>query len=141
MIVGKTLPFITAYVEQLSGGMESRRSGAGLTAGRQAWLGFCLMCLIVTEALCWRKFVRASLGRYGEALWSWYFCGPISWDLLLAVSTEVVWKRFGTYEGVLVLDDSDKKRAKVTHRIPSVHSYKNKEGTGTVRGQEVLFLS
>jgi hypothetical protein len=40
----------------------------------------------------------------------------------------------------LVLDDTGKKRSKVTQRIPYVHYFKDKQGTGTVRRQEILFL-
>jgi hypothetical protein len=41
---------------------------------------------------------------------------------------------------VLVVDDTGKKRAKVTKRIPDVHHFKDKDSTGTIRDQEVVFL-
>lgn len=47
---------------------------------------------------------------------------------------------FGKYEGILVIDESGKKRSKVTKRIPFVHYDKDKEGNGTIRGQETVFL-
>jgi hypothetical protein len=56
------------------------------------------------------------------------------------MSVRVVLESFATWEGVLVVDDTGKKRAKVTKRIPYVHYFKNKAGTGSIRGQEVVFL-
>ena len=141
MIVGKPFPFVTEYVEKLSaalGQKEKRR--AGLTFGQKAWLTFCIMSIFVTESLCWQKFVRAGLGRYSEALLSYYFHYPLTWSLLLAISVRIILESFQTYEGILVIDDTGKKRSKVTKNIPYVHYYKDKESTGTIRGQEVVFL-
>ncbi|MFL7868697.1 MAG: transposase [Anaerolineales bacterium] len=140
MIMGNPLPFVEAYVEQLSAGLESHQPKAGLSRGQKAWLSFGLMGIMVTESVCWRKWVRAGLGRYSEALLSWYFRGPMAWGLLLSFSVKLLLESFGTWEGVLVLDDTGKRRAKVTKRIPYVHYFKDKQGTGTMRGQEIVFL-
>ena len=140
MLVGKPLTFITEYVEKLSTGLEQKQCKPGLTTGQKAWLSFCIMCIIVTESVCWRKYVRVGLGQYSEALLSYYFCCDMTWDLLVAVSIRVVLDSFRSYEGILIIDDSGKKRSKVTTRIPFVHYYKDKESTGTIRGQETIFL-
>lgn len=89
MLMGSPLPFVVAYVEQLSAGLGRCRSSTGLTRGQKAWLSFCLMGIVVTESICWRRLVRAGLGRYSEALLSWYFRCPMSWDLLLSVSVHL----------------------------------------------------
>lgn len=140
MLVGKPLYFIEEYVAELSLGLTPPQRPAGLSPGQQAWLSFCLMCIMVTESVCWRNFVRAGLGRYSEALLSFYFNGPLTWELLLAISTHIVLKYFNTWEGILVIDDSGKKRSKTTTQIPYVHYFKNPQGTGTLKGQEVVFL-
>lgn len=140
MIMGNPLPFVEAYVERLSASVEACQPKAGLSPGQKAWLSFCLMGIIVTESVCWRKFVRAGLGRYSEALLSWYFRGPMAWEVLLSLSVGLLLESFGTWEGVLVLDDTGKRRAKVTKRIPYVHYFKDTQGTGTIRGQEVVLL-
>jgi hypothetical protein len=140
MIMGNPLPFVEAYVEQLGARLASHQPKARLSPGQKAWLSFCLMGIIVTESVCWKKFVRAGLGQYSEALLSWYFRGPMPWDLLLVLSVRLWLDSVGTWEGVLVLDDTGKRRAKVTTRIPHVHYVKDKPGTGTMRGQEVVFL-
>ncbi len=140
MLMGNPLPFVVHYVERLSEGLEKRQAGSCLTAGQKRWLSFCLMGILVTESVCWQKFVRAGLGRYSEALLSWYFRFPMTWSLLLSISIHVVLESFGIWEGVLVLDDTGKKRSKVTKRIPYVHWFKDKDGTGSIRGQEIVFL-
>ena len=140
MLIGAPLPFVDNYVDGLSEGLEKRQTGAGLTAGQKKWLSFCLMGILITESVCWQKFVRASLGRYSEALLSWYFRCPMTWGLLVSISVDLVLESFFVWGGVLVLDDTGKKRSKVTKRIPYVHWFKDKEGTGSIRGQEVVFL-
>jgi hypothetical protein len=140
MFVGKPLPFISDYVKKLSQTVERHQADAGLSPGRQAWLSFCIMCIIVTESICWRKFVRAGLGTYSEALLSWYFRGPMTWGLLLSTSVNLVLKNFGICEGILVIDDTGKKRSKVTSKIPFVHYFKDKDSSGTIRGQEMVLL-
>ena len=140
MIAGKPFSFIIDYVNKLSSGLEQKQAKSGLTQGQKIWLGFCIMYIMVTESVCWRTFVQAGLGRYSEALLSHYFHSPMTWHLMISVSMRIVLESFGTFEGVLVIDDTGKKRSKVTKRIPYIHYYKDKEGTGTIRGQETVFL-
>ena len=118
MLVGKALGCVTEYVERLSTEQEQKQKNSGLSCGQKAWLEFTLMCLIVTESVCWRKYVRVGLGRYSEALLSHYFRCDMNWAVLVSTSIRIVLDSFGTYEGVLVIDDSGKKRSKVTTRIP-----------------------
>lgn len=140
MLVGRTIDCVGKYVEQLSGEMERKEGNRGLRWSQKAWMEYMLMCLIVTESVCWRQYVRVGLGRYSEALLSHYFRCEMNWELLLTISTKIVLESFGSYEGIVIIDDSGKKRSKVTKRIPFVHYYKDKEGTGCVRGQETIFL-
>ncbi|KOR27440.1 hypothetical protein TI05_19010, partial [Achromatium sp. WMS3] len=141
MLIGKPFPFVTKYVEKLSAGVaEKEQRKHGLTRKQKAWLTFCIMGIFVTESVCWRKYVRAGLGRYSEALLSYFFRCDMTWGLLIAISIRMVLESAGSYDGILVLDDSGKKRSKNTINIPFVHYYKDKEGTGTIRGQETVFL-
>lgn len=140
MIVGKPFAFLIDYVSQLSDVMENSQIKSGMTCGRKNWLAFCLTCIIVTNSICWRKFSRISLGSFSDALFSWYFRGPMTWELLLSSSVKLVLKKFALTEGLILIDDTGKKRSKVTKRLPYIHYFKNKEGTGTIRGQEVVLL-
>ncbi len=140
MIIGNPFPFLINYVNQLSDAMENTQMGAGMTGARKRWLMFCLTAIIVTNCICWRKFSRVSFGLFSESLLSWHFRSPMTWELLLLISVNLVLKHFAITEGLLLLDDTGKKRSKVTKRLPYVHYFKSKEGTGSVRGQEVVFL-
>lgn len=140
MLVGRSLDFVAKYVGQLSIKAEQKQPKQGLTWGQKAWLEFTMMRIIVTESICWCQYVRVGLGRYSEALLSHYFRVDMNWELLLSTSIRMVLERFSTYEGILVMDDSGKKRSKVTKRIPFVHDDKDKEGSGSLRGQETVFL-
>jgi hypothetical protein len=76
MIMGSPLPFVEEYVEQLSASLESHQPKAGLTRGQKAWLSFCLMGIIVTESVCWQKFVRAGVlivADHSQDDLSWYW--------------------------------------------------------------------
>jgi hypothetical protein len=64
----------------------------------------------------------------------------MSWEIFLSMSVRIVLESFGTFECIIVIDDTGKKRSKVTRHIPYVHYYKDKEGTGTIRGQEIILL-
>ena len=140
MIVGKPFPFISQYVDQLHEGLCQYQQSTGLTIGQRGWLSFSLMCIIVTGAVCWRRFVRAGLGQYSEALLSWYFHCPMSYELLLRMSVNLLLKSFSIYEGILVLDDTGKKRSKATKRIPYVHYFKSSDSSGTIRGTDIVLL-
>lgn len=140
MVVGKPLAFVNDYVNKLNQIMEHRQVNAAMTYGRQKWLAFCLTCIIVTGSICWRQFSRISLGFFSDALFSWYFRGPMTWDLLLSSSVNLVLESFAIKEAVLLIDDTGKKRSKVTTRIPYVHYFKDKEGTGTIKGQEIVLI-
>lgn len=141
MIVGKPFDFIIEYVNKLSSGLERKKTKSGLTRGQKVWIGFCIMYIMITESVCWRKFVRAGLGRYSEALLSYYFHSPMAWDLMISVSIDIILESFGVFEGVIVIDDTGKKRSKGTKCIPYIHYYKDKEGTGTVKGQETVLIA
>jgi len=140
MIVGKPFAFLIDYVNQLNDILENSQIKAGMTCGHKNWLAFCLTCIIVTNSICWRKFSRVSLGSFTDALLSWYFRRSMTWELLLSSSVKLVLKKFAITEGLLLIDDTGKKRSKVTKRLPYIHYFKSKEGTGTIRGQEVVLL-
>jgi len=109
MIIGNPFPFLINYVNQLSDAMENTKNGTGMTGARKKWLMFCLTAIIVLNCICWRKFSRASFGCFSEALLSWQAQSPMTWELLLLVSVNLVLKHFAITEGLLLLDYTGKK--------------------------------
>ena len=64
----------------------------------------------------------------------------ILWPLLFHVSILLILKKYGITEGVLVGDDSDHPRAKVTKRIFAAHKIFDKKTGGWFNGQTVVLL-
>jgi hypothetical protein len=116
------LPFVQEFVAELHEALEKYQPGAGLSRLQRYWLAFCLMGILVSNAVCWAQFERASLGHYSLAALSWMFRkSKIPWECLLQMSVRVMLGKYGVTHGFLVIDDSDKKRCKVTTRIFKAH--------------------
>jgi hypothetical protein len=141
MFITTPLPFVKEFVNELNTTLETGQPGHGLSRLQRLWLAFCLMGILVTNSVCWAKFERASLGNYSLAALSWIFRkAKIPWEFLLQMSVQVILRRYGITHGSLVVDDSDKKRCKVTTRIFKTHTLKDKTSGGYINGQTIVLL-
>ena len=142
MLISQPWPFVTAFMEALNTALREHKPGSpGLSRTQRGWLGRCLMGILVTNSVCWARFERASLGHYALAALAWMFRHTkLPWEWLLQVSVQVLLNRYGITAGVLVADDSDKRRAKVTSALAHVHQLKDKTSGGFVMGQGLVFL-
>lgn len=142
MLISEPLPFVKEFIGALNAALKAHSPvGGGLSLAQRSWLGFCLMGILITNSVCWARLERASLGRYSLAALSWMFRrSKLPWERLLEHSVQVIVKRYGITEGCLCLDDSDKRRSKVTQKIAYVHKLKDKASGGFIRGQSVIFL-
>jgi len=120
MLFAESLPFIKAFIEKLNKGIEKHQPGSQLSFAQRAWLSFCLTGILITNSVCWAKFERASLGTYSVRALSWMFrYSSIPWEFLLQNSVILILEEYGLTEGVLVVDESDKKRSKSANSSPS----------------------
>ena len=134
MFIVKPLPFVTTFIDALDEAIEQSKPGWGLSRIQKAWLSFCILAVLVTNSVCWAKFERAGLGRYSLAALSWMFChAKIPWNLLLEMSVRVMLRQYGITQGSLLVDDTDKKRSKMTRKIAHVHKLKDKASGHRVR--------
>jgi len=141
MFIKTPLPFVQAFVAELHEALEKYQPGAGLSRLQRYWLSFCLMGILVSNSVCWARFERASLGHYSLAALSWMFRqSKIPWECLLQMSVRVILGKYGVTHGFLVIDDSDKKRCKVTTRIFKAHKLKEKVSGGYINGQSIILL-
>ena len=141
MFIKTPLPFVQEFVAELHEALEKYQPGAGLSRLQRSWLSFCLMGILVSNAVCWAQFERASLGHYSLAALSWMFRkAKIPWAFLLQMSVRVMLGKYGITHGSLVIDDSNKKRCKVTKRIFNAHKLKDKVGGGYINGQSIVLL-
>jgi len=141
MLIGETLPFVNAYIEEVDRALRRLSSSAGLSAYRKMWLGFCLLAIVVTNSVCWKRFERASLGRWSHARLSWLFRHTNRyWHDLLQASVMAIVERYGLTTGIAVVDDTDNPRSKTTTRLYKTYRLHHKPSGGTVNGQSLVFL-
>src|SRR5512147_2374088 len=141
MIFTTPLPFIKEFIDQLDQGIRDCAPARKLSKAQRWWLSFCLMGILLSNSVCWVAFERVGLGGYPQAALSGMFRGSkLLWPLLLHVSILLVLRRYGITEGVLVGDDSDRQRAKVTQRIFGAHKVFDKKTGGYFNGQTVVLL-
>jgi len=141
MFIDEPLPFVKEFISQLNEGLSQGRSSPRLSTTQQAWLGFCLMGILITNSVCWAKLERVSLGNYSRAALSWMFRhAKIPWEALLVASVRLILKQYVLDEGILVVDDTDKKRSKSAKRIYQIHKLFDKASSGYVNGQELVVL-
>ena len=141
MWLGEPLPFIEGFVGDLDKGLRALSPKGGLSNIQRAWLSFCLMGIILTNSICWARFERMSLGKYGVAALSWMFRkSKLPWALMLQVGVRIILKRYGITKGILVTDDSDHQRSKKTPKLFKTHKLKDKSSGGYINGQNIVML-
>ncbi len=141
MFISDPLPFVKSYIDEIDDAIKQYDTKAKLSKTQKLWLAFCIMAVFITRTVCWAKFERASLGKKSAAAISWIFRkATIPWQILLAVSTIVVIKRFGITRGRLAIDETDKKRSKAAKLIYKLHKIKDKASGGYINGQKLVFL-
>ncbi|MFH2091791.1 MAG: transposase [Pseudomonadota bacterium] len=141
MLFEEPLPFIKEYVNQLNEAIKVYCPERQLSLTQQTWLSFCVMAIIVTNSVCWSRFQKAGIGRYGIGALSWMFRkSRIPWESLLQLSVHIILRRYGITEGNIGIDDTDKKRSKSTTKISYVHKIKDKPSGGYIMGQSIVFL-
>lgn len=139
--MGQPLPFVTQFVDELDHSLKQLDPDGGLSRVQKGWLSFCLLAIVVTNSVCWKRFERASLGQRSHASLSWLFRQNHGfWEFLLRASVSVIVAKYGITQGVLVVDDTDKKRSKRTKRLHKVHKMKDKSSGGFIQGQCLVFL-
>ena len=142
MIFSKPQPFVSAFVDEIDELLrEQDPQCRGLSSRQKYWMSFCMMAIMMTNSICWAQFERAGLGGYSLGALAWMFrWSKIPWEQLFQMSVRMVLRRHGITGGTLLIDDSDKRRAKVTKRIAHVHKLKDKTSGGFLFGQNLVFL-
>ena len=99
MLINKPVSFIKEFIDSLDEALKELNPNAKLTATQKTWLGFCLMGLLMLNAVNWAKFERAGLGSYKSSALSWMLHhAKIAWELLLRASVMVILRQYGNYK-------------------------------------------
>ena len=121
--------------------LESETGEHALSRIQQNWLVYCLMGIVLTNTVCWRAFERVGLSEYRVGALSWMFRkGKIAWDGLLRASVALLLEKYKITEAVLVIDDTDHRRAKKTSQIWKAQKIYDKKTGGFFNGQSLVFL-
>lgn len=135
------LPCVNVFIENLNESLRAEFPEAGLTCIQRAWLVVVLMGIVVTDKLCWAVFERRGLNQFTQDQLRWMFTHTkLAWSHLLRCSVRIILKHYGINSGTLVVDETDKRRAKVTSKISGTHKIKDKKSSGYFNGQELVFL-
>ena len=141
MVMGKPAPFVRAFVDAVDATIRAHQPHHALSVTQRPWLAFCLTAVLVTTAMCWARFARASLGTYAMAALSWMFRhSKIPWEQLLVASVRVILRHHGIPSGRLVIDDTDNPRSKSAKALASLYKLRDKERGGYLWGQRRVFL-
>lgn len=141
MFFNTPLPFIQAFVKDVNMALQSVDPVEKLSKTQQFWIGFCLLGIVMTNTISWKKFERFSLGRYTQQALSWMFLKScIDWNLLLQASLMSVLSKYEITKGVLLIDELDKQRSKNSFRLHHLHKVKDKKTGGYFKGQCLVFL-
>ena len=129
-------------MDELNNALAQHQPGTRLSKLQCLWVSFCLTGILMTNTVGWAQFERASLGGYSLAAVSWMFRhAKIPWEFLLQMSLGVILRQYAMTHGVLVVDDSDKKRCKVTKRIFKAYKLYDKTSGGYLHGQTIVSVA
>jgi hypothetical protein len=141
MLIGKPAPFVRAFVEAVDDAIRAHHPSHAMSATQRAWLAFCVTAVLVTNAMCWARFARASLGTYALAALSWMVRhSKMPWDQLLVASVQVILRHHGITSGHLVIDDTDNPRSKSAKALAHLYKLRDKDSGGYLWGQSLVFL-
>jgi hypothetical protein len=130
-VIAQPAPFVSAFVDAVDQAIREQSPHHGMSAMQRAWLAFCVTAVLVTNAMCWARFARASLGTYSLAALSWMFRhSKIPWEALLVASVRVILRHYGLTGGSLVIDDSDNKRSKSAKTLAYLYKLRDNESGG-----------
>jgi hypothetical protein len=117
MFITPPLPFVQALVDERHETLVKYQPCAGLSRRQRLWRACCLRGMLVSNAVWWAKFARASRGHDSWAAFSWMVRkSQIPWGWLRHMRVRVLLATDGIPHGALVSDDSETTRATVTTR-------------------------
>jgi len=141
MLFAEPAQFINDFVDSLNDAIKETKPNEELSRIQKGFIALCIMGILITNSVCWAKFERSCIIKCTVGSLSWMFrSSSIPWSLLLAMGVNVIISRYNIKSGVLTVDDTDKKRSKVTKRIPFIHKLKDKSTGGFLNGQCIVFL-
>ena len=131
MVSGKPAPVVRAVVDAVDAAMRTPQPQHALSGPQRPWRAFCITAGLVTNAMCWARFARASLGTDAMAALSWRFRPSKSpWAPLLVASVRVLLRPHGITAGPLGVDDTATPRSKSAKALAYLAKLRDKARGG-----------
>ena len=109
-----------------------------LSKKQHNWISVCITAMILMSMFCFAKIQRASGGKYSARAFSWMLqASKICWNTLFEKSVLRLIILFGL-KGFLVIDDSDRLRAKSTSKLFGIQKMRDKKTGGYATGQNIV---
>jgi hypothetical protein len=141
MLLGKPAPFVRACSAAVDSAIRTPQPHHAMSATQRAWLALCVTAVLVTNAVCWARCERASLGMDSLAALAWMFRhSTMPWDPLLVASVRVIFQHHGLTSGRLVVDDTDNPRATSAQALAHLYTRRAKDRGGDLGGQSLVLL-
>jgi len=111
-----------------------------LSKTQHHWISVCMTAMVLMGMFCFAKIQRASGDKFSARAFSWMLhFSKICWDSLFERSVLRLINLFGL-KGFLVIDDSDRLRAKSTSKLFGIQKLKDKKTGGYATGQNIVLL-
>jgi hypothetical protein len=141
MILGKPAPCVRAFLEAVDAAMRAPPPPHAMSVTPRTWLAFCVTAVLVTNAMCWARCERASLGTSAMAALSWMFRHrKMPWDQLLVARVRGILQPHGLTSGRLVIDDTDNQRSTSAKALAHLSTLREKESGGSLWGHSLVLL-
>lgn len=136
-----THPAAREFVDDLNGQLV-RDGHAPMSRIQSRLIAFLITAMVFTQCLNFALFQRLTLGAVTERSLSWLFhWAKVPWEILIHINARMIISRYAVKEARIVIDDTERKRAKNTRKLFGVHKIKDKKCNGYVMGQEFVLLA
>lgn len=116
------------------------KDNASLSKTQVNFVSVCMTAMVLMGAFCFAKIERASAGKFSARAFSWMLhCSKICWEALFEKSILRLVNLFGQ-NGFLIIDDTDRLRAKSTSKLFGIQKLRDKKTGGYATGQNIVLL-
>lgn len=131
--------FLEDVVSQSTSSQGTKNTEA-LSKAQIGWLSIYITAMILMGLFCFARIQRASGGKLSARAMSWMLhFSKICWDGLFQKSVLRLVALFGI-KGFLVVDDTDRLRAKSTSKLFGIQKLRDKKTGGYAIGQNLVLL-
>lgn len=139
--MGQPAPCVRAFGDAVDAAMRTHQPQPALSGTQRTGRAFCLTAVLVTNAMCWARCARASLGTEAMAALAWRLRHrQMPWAHLLVASVRGILRHPGITAGTLVVDDTDHPRSQSAQALASLSQLREQARGGSLWGPSLVCL-